>query len=274
MLWIILSDQVVVMLFGGNDQLLTLAQTTKGTFFVLASSLIIYLLTYGFQRDNQRQFMDYTESLQAYIEQVRQKNSELEQTHEGLIKAWAHALELRDLETAGHSQRVTAMMVALAPRFGFKVDRLRWLRYGSLLHDIGKIGIPDAILLKPGPLTDEEYAIIKRHPELTLQFLGGTPYLWDALAIPLHHHERWDGAGYPDGLAGQNIPLEARLFAVIDACDAMGSNRPYRKAMRVESIYAELKRFSGTQFDPAVVEAVIEMDLLCQQAVVGDHFLR
>lgn len=186
-------------------------------------------------------------------------NLELRLAYDATIEAMARALEFRDLETEGHSQRVTELTLKLARRMGMTEEELVHVRRGALLHDIGKLAIPDSILLKPGKLTEEEWAIMKKHPEYAYTMLYPIRYLRPALDIPYSHHERWDGKGYPRGLKGEEIPLAARIFAVVDAWDAMRSDRPYRKALPVEEALAEIRKGAGTQFDPKVVDVFLAL---------------
>jgi response regulator RpfG family c-di-GMP phosphodiesterase len=183
----------------------------------------------------------------------------LQQSYEATLEGWVKALDLRDKETEGHSQRVTEMTVQLARALGLEAATIEHMRRGALLHDIGKLGIPDSILLKPGKLTEDEWAIMRTHPTLAYQWLAPIRYLRPALDIPHYHHEKWDGSGYPHGLQGQDIPLAARIFAVIDVWDALSSDRPYRKAWPEERVYAHLREQAGSHFDPQVVEVFLQM---------------
>jgi len=179
----------------------------------------------------------------------------LTQAYDATIAGWARALELRDYETEGHSERVTEWVVELARRMGMKEENLAHVRRGALLHDIGKMGIPDQVLLKPGPLTDEEWVIMRQHPVHAYYMLADIEFLRPALDIPYAHHERWDGSGYPRGLRGEEIPLAARIFAVVDVWDALHSSRPYRpQPWEPERIAAYLREEAGRLFDPQVVE--------------------
>ncbi len=189
------------------------------------------------------------------FEDLKRSHVELTQAYDATLEGWARALEYRDRETEGHTRRVTEMTVSLAHFLGLHGDTLTHIRRGALLHDIGKIGIPDAILLKPGPLTDEERAIMQRHPQIAFEMLSPIAFLRPALDIPYCHHEKWDGTGYPRGLRGEEIPLPARIFAVIDVFDALTSDRPYRPAWEVPRALEYLRAQSGTHFDPQVVEA-------------------
>jgi len=188
------------------------------------------------------------------FDQVQRSNSELSQAYNATIEGWSHALDLRDKETEGHTQRVTEMTVKLARSFGLGEAELAQMRWGALLHDIGKMGVPDGILLKPGPLTDEEWLVMKKHPDFAYEMLSPIRYLKAALDIPYCHHEKWDGTGYPRGLKGEQIPLAARIFTVVDVWDALTSDRPYRKAWSEEKAREHIQAEAGTHFDPQVVK--------------------
>ncbi|WP_206202074.1 PAS domain S-box protein [Thermus caldilimi] len=184
---------------------------------------------------------------------------ELEAAYDLTLWGWAKAVELRDQETAGHTERVTELTLRLARALGVPEEDLDDIRRGAILHDVGKLAIPDAILLKPGPLTEEEWTIMKKHPVYAYEWLSGIPFLKKALEIPYAHHERWDGLGYPRGLKGQEIPLAARIFAVVDVYDALTSDRPYRKAWSREKALAYIEEQGGQQFDPEVVAAFLRL---------------
>ncbi len=176
------------------------------------------------------------------------------------VRALAATLELRDDETAGHSERVTGLALELARMVAPELADDRQLEYGFLLHDLGKIGIPDAILRKRGTLDGEEMAAMRNHPALGEQIIALIPYLGGlARDVVVAHHERWDGTGYPRGLAGTEIPLAARIFSVIDAFDAMTSDRPYRRALPVTAALEEIAARSRTQFDPEIVDAFVAL---------------
>ncbi len=185
----------------------------------------------------------------------------LEIAYDTTLEGWAKALELRDQVTEGHTRRVTNLTIRLAEAMGISGERLNQIRRGSLLHDIGKMGIPDQILLKPGPLTDSEYEIMKKHPVFAYEMLSKIEFLKPCLDIPYCHHERWDGTGYPRGLKALQIPQAARIFSVVDVWDALHSNRPYRQEWPVERITAYLAKQAGTQFDPAIVKTFVHMSL-------------
>jgi len=196
------------------------------------------------------------------FDSLQRSNTELGLAYDATIEGWSHALDLRDKETEGHTQRVTDMTVKLGRAFGLSEVELVQVRLGALLHDIGKLGVPDGILLKPGPLTDEEWVVMKRHPDLAYEMLSPIRYLRLALDIPYCHHEKWDGTGYPRGLKGEQIPLTARIFAVIDVWDALNSDRPYRAAWPEEKVLDYIRSLKGTHFDPQVVKICLESGLL------------
>lgn len=191
--------------------------------------------------------------------QLQRSNFELSIAYDATLEGWSKALELRHQETRGHSERVTEHTLQLAQRMGIQGKELVHIRRGSLLHDIGKMGIPDQILLKPGPLTESEWAIMRRHPEYAYELLSSVEELDQALDIPYAHHERWDGSGYPRGLEKVQIPLSARIFAVVDVWDALSSDRPYRPAWSESEVITYLQAQSGFQFDPQVVSKFLEL---------------
>ncbi len=193
------------------------------------------------------------------LQDIQRSRDALNIAYDATLEGWARALDLRDHETEGHSQRVTTMTIQLAQEMGISGAELVHIRRGALLHDIGKIGIPDAILHKPGPLDDEELAIMRKHPEYAYTMIAPIAYLRPSLDIPYCHHERWDGTGYPRGLKGEEIPLAARIFAIVDVWDALSSDRPYRKAWTPEQVTAHIQKQSGSHFDPQVVEAFLRM---------------
>jgi GAF domain-containing protein len=194
------------------------------------------------------------------IERLQRANLELTLAYDTTIEGWSRALDLRDKETEGHTRRVTEMTLRLARALGFSEAELVQIRRGALLHDIGKMGIPDNILLKPTALNDEEWKIMRQHPTFAYELLSPIPFLRPALDIPYCHHEKWDGTGYPRGLAGEQIPLTARVFAVVDAYDALRSDRPYRPAWEKERVRAYLQEQAGKQFDPQVIAAFLDLE--------------
>jgi putative two-component system response regulator len=185
---------------------------------------------------------------------LREANAQLLNAYEATIEGLSHALDLRDRETEGHSRRVTEVTVKLAQALNFSEEEILHMRRGALLHDIGKIGIPDSILHKPDSLTEEEWTNMRKHPQFAYDMLSPIEYLRPALVIPYSHHEKWDGTGYPRGLKGEEIPMSARLFAIADVWDAVTSDRPYRAAWTKEQAAAYIREQSGKHFDPQVVE--------------------
>jgi PAS domain S-box-containing protein/putative nucleotidyltransferase with HDIG domain len=198
----------------------------------------------------------------ALFDSLQRSNTELALAYDSTIEGWSRALDLRDRETEGHTRRVTDMTVQLARTFGLGEEDLAQVRWGALLHDIGKMGVPDSILLKPGPLTEEEWVVMKKHPTFAYEMLSPIRYLRLALDIPYRHHEKWDGTGYPRGLKGEQIPLTARIFAVADVWDALNSDRPYRAAWPEEKVIEHIRSLAGTHFDPQVVKVCLESGVL------------
>lgn len=193
------------------------------------------------------------------FDRLQRSNMELTLSYDATIEGWGRTLELRDEDTMGHTNRVTEMAVRFARLMGMEEKDILHLRRGAILHDIGKISIPDRILLKPGPLTDEERLIMNRHPRYAYELLSPIPFLRPALDIPYCHHEKWDGTGYPRGLKGEDIPFAARIFTVVDVCDALLSDRPYRPAWPLEKVREYVLSLSGRDFDPAVVETFLKI---------------
>ncbi len=191
--------------------------------------------------------------------EVERSNADLRLAYDATIAGWSRALDLRDHDTEGHTQRVADMTVRLARAFGLGEQAIVQIRRGALLHDMGKLGVPDAILLKPGRLTNAERKVMLRHPQYAYEMLSPIAYLSLALDIPRCHHEKWDGSGYPRGLAGEEIPLAARLFAVVDVWDALTNNRPYRKRWPQKKTLDYILDQSGKHFDPRVVEVFLRL---------------
>ena len=212
---------------------------------------------------------NYQRNLEELVEertaQLTGAISQLEQSYDDTLEALGSALDLRDAETEGHCQRVTAFTISIAKAMGATPEFLPILARAAFLHDIGKMAIPDSILRKPGPLTDEEKEVMRTHCEIGYNMLTRIPFLRDAAEIVLSHQEFFDGTGYPRKLKSEEIPLGARIFAVADALDAMISDRPYRRALPITHAREEIKRCSGTQFDPQVVEVFL--------AIADNHWL-
>jgi diguanylate cyclase (GGDEF)-like protein/putative nucleotidyltransferase with HDIG domain len=214
-------------------------------------------------RISQKQYVDRTREA---VTELREKNIALERTaveinqlNDGLLDTLAEIIDLRDPYVLGHSKRVTTYATMIAERMGLNPKQVELIRKGSLLHDVGKLGIAMEILAKPGKLSTEEYEVIKNHPQIGARLLEKNPSLRSLIAIVRHHHEFYNGQGYPDGLSGYKIPIEARIVSVADAIEAMASDRPYRKARKHQQIIDEIKKFSGSQFDPNVVERAVNL---------------
>ncbi|HNA55577.1 MAG TPA: response regulator [Anaerolineales bacterium] len=192
-------------------------------------------------------------------EELQTLNKQLLVAYNKTIEGWSQALDLRDRETEGHTQRVMNLTIRFAKAVGFSEADLEHVRRGSLLHDVGKLGIPDAILHKAAKLTDEEWFIMRKHPVYAYQWLSSIDFLEPALDIPYCHHEKWDGSGYPRGIKGEAIPISARLFAIVDVWDALCSDRPYRSAMSKTDALDYIRSESGTHFDPELVKIFTEL---------------
>jgi putative nucleotidyltransferase with HDIG domain len=201
----------------------------------------------------QSQLEHYAADLREVFKQERIRSQELRRSYKATVLALANAVEARDAYTGKHAQRVAAYGLRIAHAAGIEVDPQ--VEFGFLLHDVGKAAVPDAILFKPGPLSEPERALVRRHPEVGSEILRHIDFLDEAKQVVRHHHERWDGAGYPDGLAGEAIPLAARVFALADALDALTSERPYRAAISFAEARRQIRAETGAQFDPAIVAA-------------------
>ncbi|HEX7588430.1 MAG TPA: HD domain-containing phosphohydrolase [Anaerolineae bacterium] len=236
--WILFSDRLLAM-FVTDVDLLTEISTFKGWGYVLVTAAILYWLI-------DRNFTAIQNSQRA-----------LQNSYNATLEGWARALDLRDKETENHTQRVTQLALQVAQRMGVSSAKIEHMRRGARLHDIGKMGIPDRILLKPDKLTDTEWTIMRQHPSFAYDLLSPIAYLHSAMEIPYCHHEKWDGSGYPRGLHGEQIPLSARIFAVVDVWDALCSDRPYRPAWTHEQALEYIKSSAGAHFDPRVVEAFL-----------------
>jgi HD-GYP domain-containing protein (c-di-GMP phosphodiesterase class II) len=193
------------------------------------------------------------------FDNLQRSNQEIRQAYDTTLEGWARALELRDRETEGHTRRVTELTMQLAHHMGVTGDDLINIYRGVLLHDIGKMGVPDQILRKTGPLNESEWSEMRKHPEYAFNLLAPIPYLRPALDIPYCHHEHWDGSGYPRGLKGEQIPLAARIFSIVDIWDALLSDRIYRKAWPRDKVLEYLKEVSGKILDPRIVVEFLKM---------------
>ncbi len=262
------SDVAVIVLTGVEDVKTAIESLKAGAYDFILKPVDIDALMIATDRALERRALlierrDYQALLERRVEEatrdLTRTLSELQDTYRATLEALGSALDTRDIGSQAHSRRVLGDTLAIAKAYGVPEAALPAIRHGVLLHDIGKIGIPDAILLKPGPLTSEEWTIMRQHPTLGKRLLQHIPFLQDAVPIVYHHHERWDGSGYPLGLLGEAIPLGARLFAVADAFDAMTFDRPYSRAISFEAARMEITRCAGSHFDPAVVEAFLSV---------------
>jgi PAS domain S-box-containing protein len=197
----------------------------------------------------------------ALFEDLQRSNTNLAMAYDTTLEGWSRALDLRDRETEGHTRRVTELTLRLSREMGIGESELAHIRRGAILHDIGKMAIPDAILLKPAPLTEEEWEVMRRHPVYAYEMLSPIDYLRPALDIPYCHHEKWDGTGYPRQLQGEQIPPAARIFAVVDVWDALRSGRPYRAAWSREKVLEHIKMLAGSYFDSRIVEQFLKLDV-------------
>ncbi|MFL5843321.1 MAG: HD-GYP domain-containing protein [Solirubrobacteraceae bacterium] len=205
--------------------------------------------------EKERQLERYAADLRETFKQERARAQELRDSYVATVRALANAVEARDAYTGKHAERVAAYGLAIARAGGMSLADDPEIEFGFLLHDVGKVAVPDAILFKPEPLNVPERTVMEKHAEIGWQILRDVDFLGDAKLVVRHHHERWDGNGYPDGLAGEAIPLAARVFSVADTFDALTTDRPYRPAMTIDRARAIIGEESGTQFDPAAVEA-------------------
>jgi response regulator RpfG family c-di-GMP phosphodiesterase len=264
------ADAIVLILTGAPDVRTAVVSLTSGAYdFILKPVDPDALLEAAQRALEHRQSLRRRREQQALLEQrVAETARELEvavrcleDASRSTLEALGSAIDARDVGTHAHSRRVCGYSLVIARVHGVPEGRLRDIEHGVLLHDIGKIGIPDAILLKPGPLTPAEWVVMRRHPEIGRRMIERIPFLRGAVPIVYHHHERWDGTGYPLGLRGEAIPLEARVFAVADAFDAMTFDRPYSRAISFEAARHEIHQYAGTQFDPAVVDTFLGIPL-------------
>ena len=244
------------------DGALRQMQMSTSTIIALAA-LLLWLVLRGVYVRSSRQIMSQSQALGAAL-------AETERTYDTTLQALSNALDVRDSETEGHSRRVVDYMELIIAQMPVAPGHLATLRRGALLHDIGKIGVPDNVLRKPAALSEAEWVVMKRHPEHGARIISQIPFLEDVSRIVRHHHERWDGKGYPEGIAGEAIPLGARIFAVADSFDAMTSDRPYRRAMSVKDARVEVARCRGTQFDPAIVDAFVSVPVEHLDSIADD----
>ena len=261
-------DAAVIMLTGVADVKTAIESLKVGAYdFILKPVNLDELLISAERAIERRQLLverrEYQVTLERRVDEATRDLAltlrELQETYRSTLEALGCAIDTRDVETEAHSRRVHGYTLTIARAFGVPERHLRDIEHGVLLHDIGKIGIPDAILLKPGPLTPEEWIMMRTHPELGRRLIERIPFLRGAVPIVYHHHEKWDGTGYPLGLRHEAIPLGARIFAVADALDAMLFDRPYSKAISYDAARKEIQRCAGAHFDPAVVQTFLSI---------------
>ena len=262
------QDAAVIVLTGAADVKTAIESLKLGAYdFIMKPVNVDELLIAADRALERRQLLierrQYQAMLESRVEQATHHLAaayrELESTYRTTLEALGSALDTRDVGTESHSRRVHGYALATAREYGMADAELADLAHGVLLHDIGKIGIPDAILLKPGPLTADEWKIMRTHPEIGRRLIEKIPFLRGAVPIVYSHHEKWDGSGYPRGLRAEDIPVGARIFSVVDAFDAMTFDRPYSKAIPFDAAKSELKRCAGAHFDPEVVEAFLRV---------------
>ncbi len=261
-------DMPVVMVTAVHDISVALAAIRNGAYDYLLKPFEREQLLATVRRalENRRLKLEnraYQTNLESLVaartEQLRQAMTDLERSYDITLEALGDALDLKDAETEGHSKRVTAFTIAIARALGLSSDRIRIIARGAFLHDIGKMAIPDSILRKPGPLSEEEISIMKEHCWHGYQILRKIPFLTEAAEIVYAHQERWDGSGYPRGLKGEEIPLGARIFNIADTLDAITSDRPYRPSQPFQAAKEEIMRWAARQFDPDIVNAFLAM---------------
>lgn len=262
MMYLIIS-LILVSIFFKVRGIITFTLITVGMIYSLPQFMSEPLLTVEATNRSLTAFLLSAALLTVFVlvrNQVEgERLKEFSSAYDATIQGWARALELRDKETLGHSKRVTALSLRLAERVGVKQENMEHIRRGALLHDIGKMSIPDTILTKVGPLTGEDWVILKRHPEIGYELLKSIEHLQPALDIPLYHHEKWDGSGYPYGLEGREIPLAARIFAIVDVWDSLLSERPFREAWPRQIAVAYMEEQAGKHFDPDILVHFLEM---------------
>jgi cyclic di-GMP phosphodiesterase len=255
------ADAAVIVLTGAPDVKTAIDSLKLGAYDFIMKPVNVDELLFAAERALERRQLlierrEYHELLERRVEEATRS---LQEAYRATLEALGSALDSRDVGTEAHSRRVHGYALATAREYGMAEADIPDLEHGVLLHDIGKIGIPDAILLKPGRLTPEEWQTMRRHPEIGKRLIEGIAFLRGAVPIVYCHHEKWDGSGYPRGLKGDDIPLGARIFSVVDAFDAMTFDRPYSKAIPFDAAQAEIKRCAGSHFDPAVVEAFLRV---------------
>jgi len=255
------EDTAVIVLTGAPDVKTAIDSLKLGAYDFIMKPVNVDELLFAAERALERRQLlierrEYQELLERRVEEATR---DLHDAYRATLEALGSALDSRDVGTESHSRRVHGYALATARAYGVPETDIPDLEHGVLLHDIGKIGIPDGILLKPGPLTPEEWKTMRRHPEIGKRLIENVPFLRGAIPIIYCHHEKWDGTGYPRALKGEEIPVGARIFSVVDAFDAMTFDRPYSKAVPFQAAFTEITRCSGTHFDPTVVEAFLRV---------------
>ena len=255
------DDTAVIVLTGAPDVKTAIDSLKLGAYDFIMKPVNVDELLFAAERALERRQLlierrEYQELLERRVEEATR---DLHDAYRATLEALGSALDSRDVGTESHSRRVHGYALATARAYGVPEAEIPDLEHGVLLHDIGKIGIPDAILLKPGPLTPEEWKTMRRHPEIGKRLIENVPFLLGAIPIIYCHHEKWDGTGYPRALKGEEIPLGARIFSVVDAFDAMTFDRPYSKAVPFQAAFTEIKRCSGSHFDPTVVDTFLRV---------------
>jgi putative nucleotidyltransferase with HDIG domain len=238
--WVAVTDSVVSS-FAPDQVTEDRLELVKGLAFVVASAVFVYVMA------------------RRYLGRAEATTARLAQAYDETLAGWAAALDIRDHSTGAHTARVTALTVELGRRLGLSPEDIEQLRRGAILHDIGKMGLPDRVLTKPGPLDEDEWMLMRQHPDLAVEMLKSISFLAPAVVVPAAHHERWDGTGYPRGLAGEDIPVFARIFAVVDVYDALTSERPYRQPLNRDDALAYIESGSGTHFEPQVALEFVAM---------------
>jgi response regulator RpfG family c-di-GMP phosphodiesterase len=252
--WIYFSDRIIQLAFD-SPEAITAAQNVKGWFFIAATATLLYLL------------------VQEHFRSLKNKHLELVDSYDQTIQGWMEVMDVRHHETRNHTDRVTRMTVAFAQEAGIHdEEELTTIRRGATLHDLGKIGIPDSVLIKPGKLDDDEWRTIKKHPEIAADILTRIHHLSPCVHIPYCHHEKWDGSGYPQGLRGKQIPLPARLFAIVDVWDALIHDRVYKSAWPEEDVLEHIAAQAGQHFDPELAELFVRRyDAITSRAGVRER---
>ena len=262
------GDAAVIVLTGAADVNVAIDSLKLGAHDFIMKPVNVDELLIAAERALERRHLlierrEYQVQLERRVDEatrdLEKAYNELQHTYNQTLEALGAALDSRDVGTESHSRRVHGYSLALAREHGVPEEGLADLAHGVLLHDIGKIGIPDAILLKPGPLTPDEWSVMRTHPQIGKRLIEKIPFLHGAIPVVWCHHEKWDGSGYPRGLKGDEIPINARIFSVVDAFDAMTADRPYSKAIPFEAAVAEIKRCAGAHFDPRVVESFMRV---------------